>query len=679
MSSFNNNPYTYIPGTNRLLDPSYTPSRVGEDYVFEASSALVQDAIAFSVSNPTSLFQDYNGLYYNLEKPQNSGSAPQNPPSVPQAISQPTTTSITVVFNISGVGGDPLPNFSVKYGTGGPLVSLNATRAAPELALYVATATNLTPGTTYYFQSVARNSEGTTSSIFVPIETATSGGGTAPSAAPTIPELVGKPSASSITVSFDVAGITGTPPPTYNALIGTPTQPGAPVVATLVSGTTYSAVASGLSPNTTYFFRSEASNGVSPNAISDVSAGITTDGTPSVMANLLVMTFLVYNGTDWLVSTGSNAACGSIILSGPDAGTIVSDPGGPGQTASIANIISWAGTSPIIVSFGGATLNLVQALPDEATARGFVNSFWNQFIASDGAANPLDWEITAEIRGAFSGLDLDFEGAVVDGAIIQALVDQWRVNCYAFSEQLGFTPVLTFTPQTPNTWLDQPSSQAWTNGNANIPFAWAGAALSTLAADFNDSDALLARYQLSIANYVFAQIYNQPAQYLTSPPDYTVYNPVFTTQMAQWAYLIMLARRRNNAPTKLIWAFSSSTAGVTTPVWTTANQAQLNAAIELINPLVSAQLVADGLGACIATEWSGGIGFWTSPTGNTAAQAAFSFQSAISKDNMAGDATMLWMEAATPSPDPAWSGPVVPIKDNRGPGLNMFKKKLGVL
>ena len=667
MSSFNNNPYTYTPGTNRLLDPSYTPSLYDEAYVFNAANSLVQDAVAFGVPvlDPQGFFVG-NGLFYDLKTQAGTSEPPQNAPSIPQAISQPTSTSIVVVFNSALVGGNPPPNFSVNYGLSpASLTSLIVFKASPDLALYVATATGLQPDTNYYFQSVARNSSGSKESAFAQISTAAGGGGTAPSAAPTVPAVSGSPTASSITVTFDVAGITGTPAPSYNALIGSTTSPVTPIAASLVSGTTYKAVATGLAPNTTYYFKSEASNGVSPNAVSAVSDPITTGPTvPSVLTNILPLTFLVLTGTEWRIDTDGNAGCGSIYLTGTNAGTII---GPPDQTTSLASLASWNSLAQnyMIISFGGATQDLEAALPNPTAARDFVDSFWNQILGVSGAPNPLTWNNVA--TGVFWGLDLDFESATVSGDVTFALVDQWKANVAAFAGSLGYKPYLTFTPQTPNSWLNAPSSQPWTNNNSNIPFTFSGSALSTLASGFNESQALLAGAQLAVADFVFAQIYNQVDQYLTKAPAYTVYNPVFTTQMAQWAYLIMLARRKNSGNTKLIWAFSSSTEGVTTPVWTTANQAQLNEAINLINPLVSAQLVADGLGPCAASEWSGGIGFWTSPTGNTAAEAAFSYQSAITKANMAGDATMLWMEAAYPSPNPLWATAPMSIVDNRGP------------
>jgi len=84
--------------------------------------------------------------------------------------------------------------------------------------------------------------------------------GTPPSSAPTIPVVSGTPTSSSITVTFDIAGITGTAPILYGIYYGTTTSPITPIQATLSSGTIYTATVNGLTPTTTYYFKSVATN-----------------------------------------------------------------------------------------------------------------------------------------------------------------------------------------------------------------------------------------------------------------------------------------------------------------------------------------------------------------------------------------------------------------------------------
>lgn len=659
--NFNDSPYSFTPGADRLLGPknmANTPA-----YTFNAAGSLVQDAVQMSKDQ----------FFYIPNNNPTPSSPPQNAPSIPISVSQPSSTSITVIFNNALVGGNPAPNFSILYGTTtNPTTPYPATRAAPSLGLYVASPTGLTPNTTYYFKSVAMNTAGRIVSAVSEGYTTSSGSGTPPSSAPTIPIVVGAPTDTTITMTFDAAGITGTPTPTFSGLIGTSTSPGAPIVATLVSGTTYEILASGLAPNTDYYFRSVASNGVAPDQVSAASVAIqTAPSSPVVLENLLVMTFLIFQDGVWQINTDGNTACGTLFLTGADAGTIVSGNGSiPTQATSINNLKAWKAqpNAKLIASFGGATANLVAAMTTPQAAIDLVDSIWNSLFGAP-STNPLSWSNAAWAGASppvfFDGIDLDWEGAVVAGVPL-AFQQRWEANSALYETSVG-KKYLTMAPQTPNSWLNAPSSSGFTNGNANIPFAFSGSTLGSVSPGFMTSPALLAPVQLASFDFVFAQIYNQSQQYLTSPPGYTEYNPVFTTQMAQWAYLVMSARRRHAANTQLVWAFSSSTAGVTTPVWTTANQAQLNSAINLINPLVSAQLVADGLGPCSATEWSGGIGFWTSPTGQVAAQAAFGLGSAITMANMAGKCTMLYAEAEFPAFDPEWTTPPMSVIDNRAP------------
>lgn len=265
MSTFNDAPYSFVNGADRLLGPKNMASSTA--YTFNASGSLVQDAVQMNKDQ----------FFYIQNTNPTPSSPPENAPSIPVNVSPPSTTSITVVFNNALVGGSPAPGYSILYGTTpNPTTPYPATKAAPSLGLYVASPTGLIPNTTYYFKSVAMNSAGRTVSAVSAGFTTAAGSGIPPSSAPTVPVVVGTPLDTSITMSFDAAGISGTPPPTFSGLIGTATSPGAPVAATLLSGTTYEIIASGLTPNTTYYFRSVAANGVAPDQVSAPSAPITT-------------------------------------------------------------------------------------------------------------------------------------------------------------------------------------------------------------------------------------------------------------------------------------------------------------------------------------------------------------------------------------------------------------------
>jgi len=226
------------------------------------------------------------------------GSVPTPPnfaPSIPEtAQSTIPPTSIVVFFNDAGVTGTPEPTYSILYGT-----TTNPTTSVPALlafgSLRVSVITGLTPSTAYYFKSVATNGSGSVSSAVSPPFTTSAGTGTAPSGPPTVPVVSGTPTQNSITVTFDAAGITGTPTPTYNLLFGPTGSPTLPLTATLQSGTIYQGTATGLSPSTSYYFKSVATNGVSPDGISAVSAAISTANVAptSFLSTICAMPFLI--------------------------------------------------------------------------------------------------------------------------------------------------------------------------------------------------------------------------------------------------------------------------------------------------------------------------------------------------------------------------------------------------
>jgi hypothetical protein len=106
------------------------------------------------------------------------------------------------------------------------------------------------------------------------------GGGTAPGNVPA--PVAGTITSTSIEISFDVAGVTGTQPISYNA--GYATSPGGILQLLILSfvGTVYSSTASGLTPNTPYFFKVTATNtagqGESPEQEIATAAGGTPPG-----------------------------------------------------------------------------------------------------------------------------------------------------------------------------------------------------------------------------------------------------------------------------------------------------------------------------------------------------------------------------------------------------------------
>ena len=178
------------------------------------------------------------------------------PPAFPPTNPEPSTvraTEIIVYFSSQGSSGNPPATYGIYYGKDRPDTFVTAVNAFG--SLYVSQVTGLLPGTTYYFQAIAQNSQGFLLSGITPITTASvPPSPSPPSSAPTIPTLISATS-SSLTIQFDVAGITGNPTPLFQGKFGTTVFP-----AVQVSGTLYQATASGLPANTPFNCSSVAYN-----------------------------------------------------------------------------------------------------------------------------------------------------------------------------------------------------------------------------------------------------------------------------------------------------------------------------------------------------------------------------------------------------------------------------------
>lgn len=611
------------------------------------------------------------------------GAAPSGPPTVPVVSTPaPTTTSMTVQFDVAGITGTPTPQYKLYIGT----TTSPTEEVTAELysgTIYKGTATGLSPATNYYWKSVAFNGQApdALSAVSAPISTASSGG-TPPNQPPGVPMIFGDPTDTVIAMQFDSTGVTGNPTPAYSLLWGTTTNPTNSVPVTIIgSGPMYYTRVTGLTPSTTYYFKSVAANGVSPNQVSSVSNPQPTGPTPGavILKNQMLITFLIKDATTgiWQVNTSGNADIGTMFLTGSQAGTIVSGSGSglPSQATSISNMLamkalgagSWGvGTSPLMISMGGATGNLGIMMPTVQAARDLCNSIWNVFFGA-AAPNPLNWSNASWGGGTtplfFDGIDLDWENAL-GGDVALAFLTQWQANFTAYNPVIG-KKYLNIAPQSPNTWYPSDSGKPWTNGGANIPWAGSQSALSTIAPGFLTSPALLAPAQLKFFDTIFIQLYNQAGLYLTDPPGSQTYNPLFTAQIAQWAYLVMKARLEpNNVGPVLTWGFASTDAP---QIWVDGagkDGSILNTAIGLINAQVSAQLVADGGIPCSPTEWSGGFGMWNSPTNINPIGFVYGTTSEITRANMSAQYAVYYMSASYPSPATQWAPPV-PRLDTR--------------
>ena len=598
-----------------------------------------------------------------------------------------TNNTIDLLTTVVGINpGSPPASYALVYGvtptpmTDPAAVTLRIDVTSTTAPFTLPTITGLASNTKYYFQCKAFNGVSPDFlSIIRNYSTTGSGGNTPPSGPPTVPAVSGTPTSTTISMTFDTTGITGSPSLAYS--LGFSTSAGGTytyIPALIVgSGPIYSATVTGLTPNTQYYFKSKVSNSFPPDQISAASAAVSTANTPpppSAMTNMCLVTFLVKNNDTWQIDTDGCAAFGTLFLTGTNAGKIISGAGSglPSQADSITYLkgVRALANTKLMVSMGGATGVLTTMMPSVQGARDLVNTIWNSLF---GAASPntLNWSNAAWGGGPtplfFDGLDLDWENGI-GGDEAFAFVDQWRLNVAAYGGAVG-KKYLNMAPQSPNSWVNpgyNNSTSPWTNNLNNIPFTSSLSALNTLASGFLTSQALAAPEQLKLFDVVFVQCYNQEAEYLTKPPQSTTYNPVFTTQLAQWAYLVMKARRAGGN-TVLCWGFASTDALFNTQ-WVNGggkDGAILNSAIQLINPIVSAQLVADGGAPCTAIEWSQGFGMWNSPSNLGPIEFLFGPTSDTRKTTVASTYTVLYSSATYPAPDPSWTNPPLPITDQR--------------
>jgi hypothetical protein len=651
------------PGTvvqTDLLDPrrfSWFPATLFTGTQFRATiTGLPADTTYFFES-----LVQYRGLSAKsaLSEPITTGSPgpvgpspPSGPPSVPEIIAPPTETAARLYFTTAGVTGNPTPSFKLQYSTSstGPWTDAVATRANPVLALYVSDLTGLTASTPYFARSVAFNTEGTENSANMTFTT-DGGGGTAPSGPPTVPAFISATTAT-IVVSFDTAGITGVPDPTYSVVYDTsPTGPfTASAAATLSAGTVYRATVGGLAPNTTYYFKSVAANGTPPDALSAASTGYATlPGPPPPpgpeLRSLYVINFLLYDGTQWVISQQNSPDIGQWFLTGPNAGTIINNTG-----QSVIPYLTGlqAKGCKIILSMGGGGLTSANLTPMLSNIANTAASVVYALLTTGTGTNPLNFAKTGTpwANFAFDGFDLDIEGPVgyqwPDGSV------QWQL-ANAIRLALPGT-ILTAAPQAPNL-----VSQNAFGGNGNgawypFPHVYPSDTLANYNTNPPTGGVRAWMYppdmRSSGLNYIFVQFYNQGPSWYPGTP-----NTSFNVALAMWGWLCVLAQTAPGVGPKIIVGFATFDGQ---PIWDQGSVAPaLNTAITAANALITAQ---PGYSAIVPSHWLAGIGFWNSPSANSVAATIYSPAGAL--PNLPAEAVQLYQANSQPCPNPGWSGPV---------------------
>jgi len=393
---------------------------------------------------------------------------PPNTPTVPVLNGGAGSTAISIYFTHVGDTGTPPITYTGLYSTSATgtysVCQFNNTSGNAT----VANATGLTPNTPYYFKARATNAYGGSTSSYAMFTTASAG--TAPSGPPTVPTNLGANS-SAITVSFDTTGITGTAPITYSVVYGTTTSsfPFTSTDITPQGAGVYSCLATGLSSNTTYYFKSVATNSVGSQQ-SAVSAGMTTDPPPDLMTNLY-MTFLTpttgygyydpsnngslqpTNSMNWILNSDApngtaSQTYGDYWCSSVQSGlsalspvpTTLNGAGGCYNTngdnytmvsnAYLQPIRDTAGVT-LMLSLGGFYADLLGMFgpllsPPGGAAPGFtfgssvelMNSIAYTFYNVSTAPNPLGWSRASWGALEWKGLNLDFENIGYGGRVI---------------------------------------------------------------------------------------------------------------------------------------------------------------------------------------------------------------------------------------------------------------------
>jgi len=264
--------------SSALAQPILTPNGPTTDYTASAtnlSSATIYKMYA-SVRNgfgaqlsPVTTFSTPGG-----------GVPPGGSLSTPAQVPSGNNSTVQVQFFTTGLTGNPYPALYVDWGTTTtPTTRVLANIVPGTPATYRASVSGLTPATDYYFKAVADNGNAPaiTTAVAGPFRT---GGSNSPSSAPPAPVVSGTPTISSISVTVNVAGITGTPTPSFILSYGTTIACSESFGQMTRNGNVASATVTGLAANTAYYFRATATNGVPTDKPGIISAPIYTAGTP---------------------------------------------------------------------------------------------------------------------------------------------------------------------------------------------------------------------------------------------------------------------------------------------------------------------------------------------------------------------------------------------------------------
>lgn len=419
-----------------------------------------------------------------------ASAAPKAPPGAFQTNKDPATAPTNTTVNLKLFGSDkvtgaPNPIYTLYYGLVAPPVTdpnaisgqitLPSPNTAPSFTL--PTVTGLNVGTKYYFQVVASNGVSPNlNSTYVAVSTTGTPAPTnfPPSKPPTVPNAPSQDiTRTTINAIFDTAGIQASPSAAYS--LGFSTTSGGPYTflpATVVSGTGYGALITNLTPGTTYYLVSKASNGISPDAISGEAQATTSPPAPaSNLKTNLVAPFLLqgprfgetfpnWTALDYYVNVGAVGATyqvggstttGQQVFASMFAGTVgaagnatgstppcqyagacIADQpfaalGGSGATNYSDNYLKtirtnlgnngrilacWGGFYADILGLFGPYVPTGYPAAAQPTSTDVVSSFLYNYCGITTASNPLGWKRTN--TSGNSGYTFYFDGLILD-------------------------------------------------------------------------------------------------------------------------------------------------------------------------------------------------------------------------------------------------------------------------
>jgi hypothetical protein len=231
-----------------------------------------------------------------------------DPPTVSQLFASAVSyTSATLNSQITATGGSDATQYGFAYGTSANLSTVIATST---LGSYSGTGfleqavSGLSPGTTYYFRSYATNSGGTS---FSAIESFTTRSYSPPTTIPSDASLIAITTA---TLNGSIQDTNGSSATSRGFVYGTTLSFGATTTEAGIFETgAYSASVTGLSANTTYYYKSYATNGSGTSYSTDVKTFTTLASTATSVVEtngltLLGTTTVTLHGD--IISTGGS-------------------------------------------------------------------------------------------------------------------------------------------------------------------------------------------------------------------------------------------------------------------------------------------------------------------------------------------------------------------------------------